>query len=96
MIGYAIVLVLGVLFCYHLLSHTKNSSLNSIIQSFEFAIPRCTDSIEDFGDLSDPIIFILEFISLSDILNPFRSSLPSLSFRSSVFLLNQHSLFKNY
>ena len=32
--------------------------LNSVTQSFEFPIPRCADSIEDFGDFSGRIYFI--------------------------------------
>ena len=32
---------------------------NSVTRSFEFPIPRCTDSIEDFDDSNDPIYFIL-------------------------------------
>ena len=32
--------------------------LNSVINTFEFPIPRCTDSIEDFGNFSGRTYFI--------------------------------------
>ena len=32
--------------------------LNNVTRSFEFHVPRCTDSIEDFGDSNVPIYFI--------------------------------------
>ena len=32
--------------------------LNSVTRSFEFPIPHCADSIEDFGDFSGRIYFI--------------------------------------
>ena len=33
-------------------------ALNAVTKSFIFPIPRCVDSIEDFGDSNGPIIFI--------------------------------------
>ena len=33
-------------------------SLNGVTESFEFPIPRCTDSIENFGDFSGRMYFI--------------------------------------
>ena len=32
--------------------------LNSVTRSFEFPIPRCADSIEDFGDFTGRVYFI--------------------------------------